>query len=117
MDTPFTRRIITALICSGILAAAAPAMAGPPMVAGGYDRGWQHKKHHHPQHRGWDERTVYRERVIIRERPRPFREREVHHYHHYAPPHYDRAYRPYGYGRSPAVVIGIEVPPIVIPLR
>ncbi|MCV2219691.1 hypothetical protein [Thauera sp. Sel9] len=108
--TPFTRRILAALICGGVLAAAAPAMAG------GHDRGWHQKKHHHAQHRGWDKRTVYREKVIIRERPRHYREREVHHHHHYAPPYRERSYG-YAYGRAPAVVIGFDVPPIVIPLR
>lgn len=115
MNTHFTGRTIAALICSGMLAAT-PVMAGPPTVAGGHDRGWQHGKHHHPQQRGWGERTVYREKVIIRERPRHYREREVHHHHHYAPPYRERSYG-YAYGRAPAVVIGFDVPPIVIPLR
>lgn len=54
---------------------------------------------------------MYREKVIIRERPRYYREPEIH--NHY----YERPYRSYSYSRSPAVVIGVDIPPLVIPLR
>ena len=65
------------------------------------------------KHRDWDERTVYRERVIIRERPRHYREREVHHHYYQQPmPSYG-----YGYSRSPALVIGVNIPPLIIPLN
>lgn len=112
MNNTLTRKIVTALVCGGILAVAAPAAH-----ADRGDRGphWGHQKHHykhdHKYRRHWDERTVYREKVIIRERPRYYREPVVH--HHY----YERPYRSYSYSRSPAVVIGVDIPPLVIPLR
>ena len=112
MNTTLTRKIVAALLCGGMLAAAAPAA-----YADRDDRGprWGHHKHHykhdHKHRRHWDERTVYREKVIIRERPRYYREPVVH--HHY----YERPYRSYSYSRSPAVVIGVDIPPLVIPLR
>ncbi|APR03390.1 hypothetical protein [Thauera chlorobenzoica] len=119
MNTTLTRKIVTALICGGILAAAAPAALadrgdhGPRWS----DHGprWGHQKHYskhdHKHRRHWDERTVYREKVIIRERPRYYREPVIH--NHY----YERPYRSYSYSRSPAVVIGVDIPPLVIPLR
>ena len=112
MNTTLTRKIVTAPLCGGILAAAAPAAH-----ADRDDRGprWGHHKHHykhdHKHRRHWDERTVYREKVIIRERPRYYREPEIH--NHY----YERPHRSYSYSRSPAVVIGVDIPPLVIPLR
>ncbi len=113
MNTPFTRKLLTALICGGILIAAAPAAH-----ADRDDRGKHYKKHHYKHHRHWDERTVYREQVIIRERPRyyrapRYRQPEIHN-HYYAQP-----YPSYGYSsnRSPALVIGVDIPSIVIPLR
>ena len=110
MNTTLTRKIATALLCGSVLAAAAPAA-----YADRDDRGprWGHHKHHykHDHRRHWDERTVYREKVIIRERPRYYREAEIH--NHY----YERPYRSYSYSHSPAVVIGVDIPPLVIPLR
>ncbi len=109
MNTPLTRKLLAAMICGGILIAAAPA-AHADRDDRDY-RGWHQKKHHYKNRRHWDERTVYRERVIIRERPRHYREREVH--HHY----YQQPYPAYGYSRSPALVIGVDIPPLIIPLR
>lgn len=112
MNTTLTRKIVTALLCASVLGAAAPAAH-----ADRDDRGprWDHQKHHykheHKHRRHWDERTVYREKVIIRERPRYYREPVIH--NHY----YERPYRSYSYSRSPAVVIGVDIPPLVIPLR
>ncbi len=112
MKTTLTRKLVIALLCGGVLAAAAPAAH-----ADRDDRGprWgQHKhshKHEYKHRRHWDERTVYREKVIIRERPRYYREPVIH--NHY----YERPYRSYSYSRSPAVVIGVDIPPLVIPLR
>lgn len=121
MNTTLTSKLITALICGGILAAAAPAAH-----ADRDDHGprWGHQKHYdkhyyrhdHKHRRHWDERTVYREKVIIRERPRYYREPEIHN-HYYERPYYERPYRSYSYSRSPAVVIGVDIPPLVIPLR
>jgi hypothetical protein len=110
MNTNIARKLLAALLCGGLLAS-----AGAVQARGGDweddDRGWHKHKHHYKHHhRGWDKRTVYRERVIIRERPR-YRESVVHH-HYYEPPR-----RAYSYSRSPAVVIGVDIPPLVIPIR
>lgn len=116
MKTPLYHKLLTALLCGGLLASAGAAEARGDRDHRGWDRhGHTHKykhayKHKHV-HRGWDERHIVRERVIIHERPRHYRETIVH--KHY----YEPAYRPYTYSHSPAVVIGVSVPPIVIPLR
>ncbi len=122
MSTTPGQKLLTALICSGLLVTAGAAQARDD----DHDhRGWGHHKHHYKHHnkhdhkhhnkrgyRDWrDGRTVYRERVIVRERPVYYhvpvvRER-----------YYEQPYRSYSYGRSPAVVIGIDIPPLVIPLR
>lgn len=100
--------LVTALLCGGLLAGATPALAHGDR----YDRddgwrergrGWGHHKHHHHRY-GPD--TVVRERVIIRERPRYYEQRS---YYYDAPAPV--------YRRDPAVVIGVQVPPLVIPLR
>ncbi len=122
MITTPGQKLLTALICSGLLVTAGAAQARDD----DHDhRGWGHHKHHykhdHKHHykhdhkrgyRDWrDGRTVYRERVIVRERPVYYHAPVVR--EHY----YERPYRSYSYGRSPAVVIGIDIPPLVIPLR
>lgn len=76
-------------------------------------------------------REVVRERVVER-RWQPMRSAQRHHYrhHHYrAAPRYERrtvvreSNYYYGdravnyYGRSPAIVLGVSIPPLVIPLR
>ena len=118
MNTPLTRKLLVAMICGGILIAAAPAAHADRDYRDYRDdrgerdyRGWHHKRHHHKNQRHWDERILYRERVIIRERPRHYREREVH--HHY----YQQPAPSYGYSRSPALVIGVNIPPLIIPLN
>ncbi len=123
MSTTPGQKLLTALICSGLLVTAGAAQARDD----DHDhRGWGHHKHHYKHHykhdhkhhykhdhkRGYrDGRTVYRERVIVRERPVYYHAPVVR--EHY----YERPYRSYSYGRSPAVVIGIDIPPLVIPLR
>lgn len=112
MNTTLTRKLAATLLCGGILSAFSPAALADRDDRGPY---WGHQKHahkhkHHHRHH-WDERTVYREKVIIRERPRYYREPIVH--HHY----YEPAYRSYSHSRAPAVVIGVDIPPLVIPLR
>lgn len=68
---------------------------------GGHHKHWRHHHHGH-----------YVDRVVIRERP-VYRD-----YYYEAPVRY---YAPppvrYGYPRDPAIVIGLDVPPLVIPLR
>jgi len=109
MNATLTRKLAATLLCGAILSAFAPAALADRDHRGPH---WGHQKHAHKHHnRHWDERTVYREKVIIRERPRYYREPIVH--HHY----YERPYRSYSYSRAPAVVIGVDIPPLVIPLR
>jgi hypothetical protein len=68
-------------------------------------RGRGHARGHYKER--WDrhDRVVIKEKVIVR-RPAV---REYHYYERPAPV--------YSYGRAPAIVIGVDVPPIVIPLR
>lgn len=68
----------------------------------GHDRHWRH--HHHRHYVPYD-------RVVIRERPvyRNYYYEEPVRY--YAPPP-TRYYR-----RDPAIVVGVDIPPLVIPLR
>lgn len=118
MKTTLAHKLLTILLCGGLLATAGAAEARGDRG----DRGWekprhsQSYKHSHKHaykhgHRGWDDRRVVRERVIVHERPRYYRETVVH--NHY----YEPSYRSYSYSRSPALVIGVDIPPIVIPLR
>lgn len=106
MNTTVIRKTLTALLCGCVLATGATAAHADRWDDRG--PGWGHKKHHHKH---WGGHTVYRERVIVRERPRYYRPPVVH--HHY----YEEPYRSYRYSRSPAVVIGVDIPPIVIPIR
>lgn len=72
----------------------------------GHARG--HSKHKHAKTVVIKRAPVHRT-VIVRER----------HYHAYPPPRY--VYEPApvyrGYARDPAIVIGVDIPPIVIPIR
>jgi hypothetical protein len=109
MNKTHSRALLTALLCGGLLAIGTAAQADDDR-RGHRGHGWKHHKHHHyhDHHYRGDRHTVIRERVIVRERPRYYDEREVHH-HYYTPPR--------AYSRSPAVVIGVDIPPLVIPLR
>ncbi|QDF95854.1 hypothetical protein CJ010_04470 [Azoarcus sp. DD4] len=108
MKTQKVKALIATLLCGGLLIGGNVANAHGDR----YDddrrhwrhpgKGWGHHKHHF---HGPD--TVVRERVIIRERPRYY-DRDV---YYDARPAY-RAYR-----HDPAVVIGVQIPPLVIPLR
>jgi hypothetical protein len=110
-----------ALLLASILLLGSPWLATP---AAAHDRG----KHYDPPRHG--------QRVHPHERryhppppppPRAYRSNKhtvIQHNHYYAPP---RAYAPpppprpayygYGYSHSPAIVIGVDIPPLVIPLR
>lgn len=105
-----TKNLLAAALAGTALVAALPAHAdgrgwerhqryewrddGPPR---GY--AWGHHKH-------WQDKRYYveRERVVIRERP-VYRD-----YYYEAPVRYS-------YPRNPAIVIGLDIPPLVIPLR
>ncbi len=111
------RNVFLALLCGSAL-----AMSGGVAQAdddrGHRGKAWGHSKHdrkHHARkhgHRHWGKHTVYRERVIVREAPRYVRApRPVVHKHYYSSP------RPYAHSRDPAILIGVHIPPVVIPLR
>ncbi|TAH45528.1 MAG: hypothetical protein EYC67_10935 [Betaproteobacteria bacterium] len=116
MKATHVRTMLAALLCGSLLAAtAAHADRGD---RDGPGRGWGHYKHHHHHHhhrvyRDYDRGpTVIRERVIVRERPS----------YYYDPPvvqnyYYNEPVRTYRYSRSPAIVVGVDIPPLVIPLR
>lgn len=83
-------------------------------------REWRHPDKYHHDHRRWDppghrrdyrdDRDYGRRPIVIREHyitPR-YIDRDIYHYYPPAP----RYYR-----RDPAITIGVDVPPIVIPLR
>lgn len=73
------------------------------------------RRDHGKRKYGRDRHTVYRERVIVREVPRHHhRPAPVVNNHYYGSP---PVHRNYAYSRSPAVVIGVDIPPLVIPLR
>jgi hypothetical protein len=74
----------------------------------GHDRHWRHGHRHYVPH----------DRVVIRERPvyrNYYYEAPV---RYYAPPvsYYEPPVR-YRYARDPAIVVGVNIPPLVIPLR
>ena len=115
MNITKTRKTIAALLCGGLLAAtgAAHAHGGDRWDDRGgrsYQKHHKHYKHykhytHHHKHARGGPRVI-RETVVVRERPRYYREREVHYYE-----------RPVRYSRSPAIVVGVDIPPLVFPLR
>jgi len=72
----------------------------------GRGHGWGHHKHWRHHH------YVERDRVVIRERP-VYRD----YYYYEAPVRYYEPPVRYSYPRNPAIVIGLDVPPLVIPLR
>ena len=108
-------KLLAALVAGGTMLVTAPAHADRD------DRGWRHDRkewrdHDRGRHYGHYKKHRERERVVIRERiieRRPV----VKEYHYYDQPsrHYGPAYPIYS--RDPAVIIGVQVPPIVIPLR
>jgi hypothetical protein len=120
-----TLRLLAALVAGGALLTAVPAHADREWRGdergwrgdddrgwrderrwGDDDRGWRHGRHH----RHWDgDRVVIRERIIER---RPV----VREYRYYEQPSGYYVPAPV-YSRDPAVVIGVSIPPIVIPFR
>ena len=122
MKTTLGSTLLALLISAGLLGAATAAEARDDR------RGDRHVRHHthHPMHsdrqydkrpprhaaRARDDRHGYRERVVIHHVPPRAPRHTVIHHHYYQP-----AYRSYGYSNSPALVIGVDIPPLVIPLR
>lgn len=101
------RAIRTTLLSGACLLAV--AASAPALAHGGrdHDRGWGHGRHHH-HHKHWKERRVVHERVVVHERPVVVEKRVVHYYHE--PP---RVYYP----RDPAIIVSVDIPPLVFPLR
>lgn len=105
------RTLLTALAAATLMLGAGTASAD----RGGRDdhwegRGWRGHdhwrgdRHHHRHWRDHDRRVVVRERVVIREQP-------VYGGYWPAPVYAAPVYA------DPSVVIGVNLPPIVIPLR
>lgn len=121
-----TLKLLAALVAGGAMLTAVPAHAdrGDHREWRGHDREWRdhdrewrdhdrgHRHGHYKKHWKHDrERVVIRERIIER-RPvvREYRYYERERPSYYVPP------TPV-YSRDPAIVIGVSVPPIVIPIR
>lgn len=112
-------KLLAALVAGGALVAATPAHADRDHWRDGHD-GWHGHKHHgHGHYKKFrDERVVIRERIVER-RPvvREYRyyERPVEYYGPVVAPL--PVYAPRYYPRDPAITIGVDIPPLVIPLR
>jgi hypothetical protein len=96
--------LAAALVGALALGVAGPALAkhdgyGPP------GDGWEHHKHHH-HHHGRDVAYYGPPPVLVRPAPVIVPQ----------PVYYEPAYY-YPPRRSPSVVIGVDIPPVVIPLR
>lgn len=113
-----TLKLLSALIAGAALLASVPAQAGDDWRED--RREWRDWRDHDRGHRhGHYKKFRDRERVVIRERiieRRPV-VREYR-YYDYAPviapvP----VYAPRYYPREPAITIGFDIPPVVIPLR
>lgn len=114
-------KLLTAVIAGSALLTALPAQAGRDDWREDrhewrdHDRG--HRHGHYKKFRD-HERVVIRERIVER---RPV-VREYRYYErpigYYAPaPVYAPVYAPRIYPRDPAITIGVDIPPLVIPLR
>lgn len=113
-------KLLVALIGCGALLASVPAWA---------DRG--HRDHRQDRYngwsnsdsRGWSDHRGYERREYQRgykQHRRPVRERVIVREYQYYEPRQPRRYRrssSYSYSHSPSIVIGVNFPPIVIPLR
>lgn len=108
-------KLLAAIVAGGALLTSLPAQAGRDDWRD--DRGWREHRHEHRHGHGHYKkfRDHDRERVVIRERiieRRPV----VREYRYYERPVEYYAPAPV-YSRDPALVIGVSVPPIVIPFR
>lgn len=105
------KTLIAAALAGAALMTAVPASAGGDWDGDGHRewRGGHHHHHRHDHHRHhhkhWSSHH-YEERVIVRERPVYYPAPAS----YYAPP-------PRYYPRNPAIVVGVDIPPLVIPLR
>ncbi|MCK0507083.1 hypothetical protein [Aromatoleum anaerobium] len=125
-----TLKLLAALVAGGAMLTALPAHAdrgdrewrGHDREWRDHDRDWRrhdrewrdddrgHRHGHYKKHWKHDhERVVIRERIVER---RPV----VREYRYYERPSYYVPPAPV-YSRDPAIVIGVSVPPIVIPIR
>lgn len=105
------RPLLAAALIGGTFALAGPAFAHGDR----HDRGpgWgehrHHHKHHHRQHhhRHGRDTVYYGAPVVIQQPPPVIMPRTV----YYEPAYY------YPPRRDPALVIGVDIPPLVVPLR
>ncbi len=102
MNTAALKLLAIVVSGSALLAASLPAEAGRDRYE--YRERIDYRDHGKKHHKR--ERVVIKERTTIVHRPVV---REVHHYYEPAPAYF--------YSRDPAVVIGVSIPPLVIPLR
>lgn len=112
------KALIAAALAGTALLTALPASAG-----GDWDRDDHHEwrggppghgwGHHHHGH--WGPR-YYEERIVVRERP-VYYPAPVYYAPPPAPVYYAPAPAPRYYPRNPAIVVGVDIPPLVIPLR
>ncbi|SIR34833.1 hypothetical protein SAMN05421829_113117 [Aromatoleum tolulyticum] len=113
-------KLLAAMIAGGTLIAATPAHADRDHWRDDGYREWRGDDHRHGHYKKYRdrERIVIRERIVER---RPV-VREYRYYErpigYYAPaPVYAPVYAPRYYPRDPAITIGVDIPPLVIPLR
>lgn len=115
-------KLLAAIVAGGALLTSLPAQAGRDDWRDDGHREWRGDGHRHGH--GHYKKFRDRERVVIRERiieRRPV-VREYRYYErpveYYAPaPIYAPVYEPRFYRRDPAITIGVDIPPLVIPLR
>lgn len=106
-----TTKLLVAIVGCGALLTSAPAWSGDRHHSGHNSWGYGEAREW-PGYRGYERghkhhRRSIKEKVIVRE-------------YHYYEPREPRRYRhetKYRYARDPAIVIGVNIPPIVIPLR
>lgn len=92
------RITLTAVLGALALAASTGALAHDRGRHDGHrGHGWGHVRHHYAHHH-YHRHQVIRERVIVRQPP---------------PVYYERR----AYYAQPAIVIGVDLPPLVVPLR
>ncbi len=120
MNTIPMRKPLIASLCGALLAIGAIAPAHADRDGRGPGRGWDRGDRDDRGDRiyyRYGGPPVVRERVIIREYPRPYYGGPAVYYGPPPPPYAVVQPYPTVYSRSPSVVIGINVPPLVIPLR